>query len=263
MIIAPAPRAVTLPRSGSRVGIVMAAYNVEAYIEAAMRSVIAQTYSDWELVVVDDGSTDDTANVAARVQMEKSTLIRRPHEAQGGARARGYGSISPACEWLLFLDADDVLLPGALETMLREAKGRRVSAVSGYSRLIDKDGHDCSWDGNRSDGSNFLGITEARYLGPEDIRAGAKIFPPATILIKRSYYVACGGFLPDMPSYEDEDLIARLSLLAPIWASGRLVCLYRRRGGQLTANNPVMRAGEDIMQRRWSLYEEVYTNVTN
>ena len=262
MMIGGRPLSLT-PVMGGRVGVVMPAYNVERFIEEAGRSVMAQTYTDWEMVIVDDGSTDRTGERAEelrRAAPERITLLRQEWHGQGSARAKGFERISPVCSWLLFMDADDVIEPQMMASLIAGAVGRRISAITGSSTLINADGKPCNWLGEveRGSGDRRFGIVEAQEVTLPQFAAGKKIFPPSMVLMKRDYYEAAGGFLSGMPAYEDEDLLARMLLHAPIWASGRRVCQYRRRPGQLTANDTVMASGQRLMERKWSLYKQVY-----
>lgn len=103
------------------VSIIVPAYNVERYIEACLRSVIAQSVSDWELIVVDDGSTDDTGAICQRVAATDAR-IRYVHQSNSGvAAARNNAMRLAVGEWLMFLDGDDLLDPHILERLLERA----------------------------------------------------------------------------------------------------------------------------------------------
>jgi glycosyltransferase involved in cell wall biosynthesis len=95
------------------VSIMMPAYNAERYIEQAIQSVLAQSYPHWELIVVDDGSTDGTPDILARYT---DTRIKVFHQANGGeASARNTALRRVKGEYVAFLDADDVYLPRHLD----------------------------------------------------------------------------------------------------------------------------------------------------
>ena len=93
------------------VSVVIPSYNHARYLGAAVESVMAQTVRDVEIVIVDDGSTDDTREVAARYPQAK--YIYQPN--QGLSAARNTGIKHSSGRFLVFLDADDLLLPHALE----------------------------------------------------------------------------------------------------------------------------------------------------
>ena len=103
-----------------RVAVVIPAYNRAHLISSTIESVQAQTFTDWELVVFDDGSTDDTFDVAnsyARVD-ERITVRAGANGGVAAARNRGFERTSPGTEFVAFLDSDDIWDPDALATFV-------------------------------------------------------------------------------------------------------------------------------------------------
>ncbi len=95
--------------------VVIPAYNAAAFIERAVDSVKAQSYQNWELVIVENGSEDDTAKVCEKLCREnRDGRLRLFHSEKGVSRARNAGMAQAKGEWLCFLDADDVLTEDAL-----------------------------------------------------------------------------------------------------------------------------------------------------
>src|SRR5829696_6977365 len=119
------------------VSVVIPCYNQAHFLEEAIESVLAQSYKDFEIIVIDDGSTDDTGEVAGRYPRVR--LFRQDN--QGLAAARNAGLWRSKGEYLVFLDADDRLLPWALEVGLKHLRAHPECAfVSGYYRPIAVDG---------------------------------------------------------------------------------------------------------------------------
>ena len=116
-----------------KVSIVIPLYNKERYIERALDSIAAQTFTDFEAIVVDDGSTDGGASMVANYPGERFRLIRQSNQGPGAARNAAIAQASG--EFIAFLDADDEWLPNYLEDSVRllESSGREVASVtSGY-----------------------------------------------------------------------------------------------------------------------------------
>lgn len=91
------------------VSIIIPAYNAGAFLAETLQSVLVQTCTDWEILVIDDGSTDNTADVASSFADSRLRLIRQPNA--GVSRSRNKGLELAGGEYLLFLDADDLLTP--------------------------------------------------------------------------------------------------------------------------------------------------------
>ena len=97
------------------VSVIMAARDAEATIDEAIGSIVAQTHADWELLVVDDGSTDRTREVAL-ARGDPRIRVLEPGRVGVLARLRNAGIEAAAGEWVALLDADDAWLPENLET---------------------------------------------------------------------------------------------------------------------------------------------------
>lgn len=112
------------------VSIIVPAYNAERWLPAAVRSVLAQTEQDWELVLVDDGSTDATPGLCDEYA-DSDVRIWVQHTPNAGvSEARNHGLRLCRGQWILFLDADDVLHPDMLRIMLDAATRHKVDMVS-------------------------------------------------------------------------------------------------------------------------------------
>lgn len=123
------------------VSVIMPAYNCERYIEIAIRSVIAQTYQNWELLVIDDGSTDSTpeivetlASVDARIK-----LIRNPVNI-GVAKTRNKGFVLSRGHFVALLDSDDVWYPNKLEKQLLLAQKTGAEIIYCSYAIVDENG---------------------------------------------------------------------------------------------------------------------------
>ena len=124
--------------------IVMPAFNAVQYIECAIKSVQAQTYREWELIVVDDGSSDGTTDVvrALAVSDSRIKLIELPGNS-GAAYARNAGIMLATGRFIAFLDSDDVWLPEKLDVQLNFMMENKVAfSFTSYFRM-DRYGNEC------------------------------------------------------------------------------------------------------------------------
>ena len=102
------------------ISVVIPLYNKEASIKQSLMSVLSQSYQDFEVVIVDDGSTDNSVAKVEEIQDSRVRLIRQ--ENGGPSKARNTGVMNAKGDWALFLDADDELLPEALRNFERAIK---------------------------------------------------------------------------------------------------------------------------------------------
>lgn len=102
------------------ISVIIPLYNKEQIIEKSLKSVLSQDYDDFEVVIVNDGSTDRSAEIVKRIDDSRIRLIEQ--ENGGPSKARNTGVKNAKGDWIVFLDADDELLPGTLFSFAGEAK---------------------------------------------------------------------------------------------------------------------------------------------
>lgn len=123
------------------VSVLMPAFNAEKYIEKAIRSVIAQTVSDWELVVIDDHSQDMTFQIAEALAREDARIhLYRNEQNQGAARTRNRGLDLCRGQYVALLDCDDVWYPDKLAQQLKLAQQENADIVYCAYAIVDEDG---------------------------------------------------------------------------------------------------------------------------
>ncbi len=131
----------SMPVDTPLITVVVPAYNRATTITDSVRSVQAQTYTKWELLVVDDGSSDGTPQIVAKLAQDdpRIRLIQQPRN--GGAQAaRNAGIRAGTGTWVAFLDSDDQYLPDSLEKRMILAKKENVCVVHSECYVIDPDG---------------------------------------------------------------------------------------------------------------------------
>lgn len=181
-------------------------YNGAPYIEQALRSVFCQTLPAAEVIVVDDGSTDDGVAIVERLAAEHPVRLFR--KANGGqSSARNYGIARARGDFIALLDQDDAWYPNHLERLAQpfvEPRARELGWV--YSNLDEID-----IDGNRITNS-FLSGLPARHPKRDVfacLREDMFVLPSASLILRRAFD-AVGGFDEALSGYEDDDLFLRL-----------------------------------------------------
>lgn len=187
------------------VDVVIPAYNADRFILETIQSVLDQTYLPRKIIIVDDGSTDNTVEI---VKSLESDLIKLISIKNGGvSRARNIGIKASDADFIAFLDADDIWAPYKIEAQLRQINSNPSSAVcySG-SQLIDEEGNEIE---------NALGEPYVRGQVFEDIVYYERpIYGSASsVIVSRDVLLKTDLFDETMQFSEDVDLWARLALL--------------------------------------------------
>src|ERR1700677_2536768 len=105
-----------------QVSIVIPVHNQPIFVREAVASLKAQSVSDWEAILVDDGSTDATPTVLQSLTSQDARIMLSSQAQRGAAAARNAGAAKARADWLLFLDSDDWLAPEGLKSLLRFAR---------------------------------------------------------------------------------------------------------------------------------------------
>ena len=122
------------------ISIIIPVFNTEKYLPACLESILLQSYSDFEILLVDDGSTDESGKICD-AYAQKDSRIRVFHKENGGvSSARNLGLDNALGEWIYFVDSDDQILPGGLQTMV-DCISDDVDIVLGGYKRYDESGH--------------------------------------------------------------------------------------------------------------------------
>jgi glycosyltransferase involved in cell wall biosynthesis len=183
-----------------RVSVILPAYNRAQLLPRAIGSVLAQTHADFELIVVDDGSTDNTEAVVRRLADPRIRYLRRRNGGPGAARNTGIATARG--EFVAFQDSDDEWLPHKLERQL----ARFGRSAGGVGLVV------CGHRETRVDAITELCVDDhlARGEAPASLLTGLW-YVPATWLVRRDVLARAGSFDESLPSCEDWDLAFRLS----------------------------------------------------
>jgi glycosyltransferase involved in cell wall biosynthesis len=234
------------------VSVVMPAYNAGAYIGEALDSILAQGRDDVEVIVVDDGSSDDTLDVAR----SRGTAVRVFAQANlGSAVARNRALDEARAPLVAFLDADDVWLPGKLDAQLR-ALERDASLGGVYS----------AWHVWKPDASGTYQRPPADDATPTDAFDDAEsgwlyhhllmtsVILTSSLVLRREVIDAVGRFRTDLRRGQDYDYWLRLSRVARVGKLAHRYVLYRMHGASVASLHPDRNYELEIVEEALARY---------
>lgn len=218
--------------------VIIPCYNAARYIVATLESVLAQRPHDMEVIVVDDGSSDGSAELV-RARFPEARVVQQAN--QGVAAARNHGIGLARGDWIAFVDADDIWLPGKLTAQLeamRLVPGCRMSytawqvwpsdtpqpADAYLAALQDSAGDAARWDG------------PSGWIYPQ-LLLDCEVWT-STVLMQRTLLAEIGGFDTTLRIGEDYDLWLRASRVTPILRVPRPFALYRIHPASITKSAP-------------------------
>ena len=208
------------------VSVVIPLYNKGPYIARALNSVLAQTFQDFEVIVVDDGSTDDGAEVVSGFRDPRIRLIQQ--ENQGVSAARNRGIEAARAELVAFLDADDEWLPGFLETILRLRTLYPGAGLYGTAYEVHFPGSIVQRVYVKDEGDRLL----SSYFGAL-VNFGSNIFNSSSFAAPKNVLIGVGGYFLGEKWNEDGTLWGKIALQYPVAYSPEVCSIYH----QHSANN--------------------------
>lgn len=154
-----------MEQSACRISVIVPAYNAAPYLERCYQSLLAQAVTDWEMLIIENGSTDGTAALGERLAQQDSR-VRLLHSEKGVSRARNLGIDEARGEYTTFLDADDRLLSNAFEVFLRTATDHPdCDVIVGGTEGVAEGQPDTVYEGARIDEARALFLRHpTRYL---------------------------------------------------------------------------------------------------
>lgn len=239
------------------VTVVVAALDAAPFIARTLDSVRAQTCDRWECVVVDDGSTDATADVvrSAAAGDARIRLVQQENRGIPAARNTGIAAACASSEFLAFLDADDVWRPDALEVLLA-ALAEDGAAVSSYGLADYIDEHDQVLDEGRHPAAlrdrrvmgrfDLVGVPVTEPYTHEAMVVSGTLWPAGVALHRRSVVTGVGGFDPFFREVEDWELYLRMTRRGHMVPVDRVVAGYRQH-----STNVTKRTGRMVMYAQW------------
>ncbi len=244
--------------SGPAVSIIVPYFNPGAFLREAIESVLAQTFTDWELLLVNDGSNDGSHRISEDFAARHSrirTLSHSDGKNHGLPPTRNLGLRHCHAEFVALLDADDAWLPEKLQQQLKVANAHPNAAmIFGRSRYW----HSWSPNDREADSIPELAPGDRLYAPP---RLWTISYPfgkfgapcPSDLLIRRSALETVGGFEEAYdhraPTYEDIALLSKIFLNFPVYVSSECWDLYRRHEQSIWSR--AIRDGSDERSRKF------------
>ena len=219
------------------VSVIMTFFNAQKFIEEAIASIVAQTYANWELLLVDDGSADGSTDIALRYARHYTGRVgyleHEGHQNQGISASRNLGIANAKGTYIAFLDADDVWLPQKLEQQIAILESQPEAAmVYGPAQFW------YGWTGH-------LGDSQRDFIQPLGVQLDTLVRPPTVItvflqndaitpllsgvLIRHEIFDHIGRFETVFRGFhEDQIFLTKLCLKAPVFAASTCWHKYRQ-----------------------------------
>jgi hypothetical protein len=219
-----------------KVAVITPVLNAAAYLPQAIASVQAQTWPDWELLIVDDGSIDGSLDLAEEAASRDSRIrVLRTSGRTGAAAARNLGLAAAKAEFVAFLDADDLFEPGKLAIDLA-CFDANPQAMMVYGPTL--------WwweeDASRTSVERMGRYADRLHAAPtlfQDILIDQKGVVPCTcaVLIRTAALQVVGGFDESFALYEDQTIWVKIMLRYPVAVHGVVTSRYRQHSGSTSA----------------------------
>jgi glycosyltransferase involved in cell wall biosynthesis len=225
--------------SSPLISVIVPAYNSAKTVLETVHSVLNQSLQDLELIVIDDGSTDDTLSVLDSVTDPRLKVFS--FENAGTPTSRNRGIERALGEFLSFIDADDLWAPDKLEKQLQALQGQPEAGVAySWTLIMDAAGKKF-YPGNCE---VYEGDVHAHLLLSNFIASGSNI------LVRREAAESIGGFDPSLGSHEDWDYYLRLAQKWPFAVVGEPQIFYRKSSTSLCSNFEAMEKYIFIVHRK-------------
>lgn len=244
------------------VSVIIPAYKAGQYIRETIQGVLEQTHTNLELIIVDDGSPDNQAEVIAPIAASDPRIQYIKQKNGGVSSARNHGYRLSKGAFLAFLDADDIWLPDNLELKLAKFAGDSDLGLV-HSDMAIMDGR-----------SQLTGATKSGKEGYilEDLLSwnGTCVPTPSSILVKREVVEKVGGFDLELSNAADQEFFFRVANAYKIGRVPKVTWWYRVHDNNMHSNIPVMekdallayqRAEENDLFKSKSFRNECFANM--
>jgi len=235
------------------VSVVMPVYNGEKYLAEAIESILAQTFKDFELLIVDDGSTDSSAEIIrSKVAQDSRIRFFQLERNMGHADARNVGVAAAAGNFITGMDCDDLSLPQRLAKQVEFLQSHpEIGGVGAHRQVMNKDLSSILYPHILSQQHALIVLDW--FINP--------MFMGVTLMLRREFLRAIGGFQPGRRRTEDMELVARLFDETSIQLANLPDVLYINRRHEFNADtlpgSAAFKAQEELQTR---MFERAWAN---
>ncbi|PSO80230.1 MAG: glycosyl transferase family 2 [Cyanobacteria bacterium QH_9_48_43] len=202
------------------ISVIMTTYNTSMFVAPAIESILNQSFEKFELIIVDDGSTDNTLEIVRRYA-ERDTRIQVIQTEHGGAsNARNVGIQASKYPWIAIMDADDISLPNRLEKQITAAKANSKIVALGAAV------HHMNSKGEIFSVSRLGPETEEAFYRQRQEGHVVNLNHP-TALLNKGVVLKVGGYNPQFKAAQDLELLDRMAEYGPVIALREPLALYR------------------------------------
>ena len=217
-------------RSGPGISVVIPLYNKAGYVRRTVLGVLGQTYDRFEVIVVDDGSTDDSAGQIADLDDARLRSLHQPNAGPGAARNLGIAHARH--EWVAFVDADDAWYPDHLAELARAIAAFPAAGMASTAYI------------KRAEGPNLpVRPADQGAISQTNLFEACRhrnVVCASTMAVRRAVFEQVGGFKTFWPG-EDTDMWVRMALRVPLAFSSRVTAIYTMETGGISETLAVRR----------------------
>jgi len=216
-----------------KISIIMSCFNAEKFVSEAIESILLQTYTNFEFIIIDDGSTDNTLEIINCYASVDDRIVVIKKNNTGLVDSLNLGLKKAKGEWIARLDADDISMPKRLEKQLNYARSHKLSLVGSGCHVITESGYEIR--------KYSYPVYHNQFI--KHIEKNGSPFPHSSAFFRKTDALKCGGYRSRLEGAEDCDLWLRMSLKGGIGSLGDQLIKLRKHGISITGSS-------DIKQRK-------------
>jgi glycosyltransferase involved in cell wall biosynthesis len=234
------------------VSICIPAYKADKYIESTLRSIAAQTFTDWEVIVTEDGSSDRTREIvhSFAATIRQSVTYNRHEVNRGLPATRNTGIAAARGVWVALLDSDDLWRPNHLESLVEASRQNSCDLVFSGTEWFE--------DGTGKTLRTSVASPEDLKQLPVALFTGRLSVLPSSVMIRRQIFHRIGFVSTEFPLVNDTEYWLRVLRHGGKMAySGKITCLYRKHGDAMSSKSAEMLADSALLCEKYANWSAI------